>query len=109
MHTHPVLLQAGIPAEWISPLMFGLIFVIFYFFLIRPQAQRQKKQTAFQEAIKKGDRVVTSSGILGRVSKVDAEAGVATLEVSKGTYLDITVGSISRELTEAKYGEAASE
>jgi len=102
---HRVLfLQLNIDPSLVSPIMIGLMAAIFWLFIIRPQARRQKQQTVFQDEVQKGDRVVTNAGILGKVSKVDSKEGVVTLEVSKGTYLEVTSGSISRELTEAKYG-----
>lgn len=52
----------------IAPL--ALIFVVFYFFLIRPQQQKAKQQRSMLEAIRRGDRVVTGGGIIGTVSKV---------------------------------------
>ena len=47
-----------------------LIFVIFYFFLIRPQQKKIKQHKSMVEALKRGDNVVTSGGIVGRVEKV---------------------------------------
>ncbi len=52
----------------IAPL--ALIFVVFYFFLIRPQQQKAKQQRAMLDAIRRGDRVVTGGGIIGTVAKV---------------------------------------
>jgi len=52
----------------IAPL--ALIFVVFYFFLIRPQQQKAKQQRSMLDAIRRGDRVVTGGGIIGTVSKV---------------------------------------
>jgi len=109
MEFQALFLQLDISPNMTTPIMLGLMLAIFYFFLIRPQAQRQKKQTAFQDAIKKGDKVVTSAGIIGRVSKIDKEEGIITLEAGKNTYLDFTVGSISHDLTVAKYGESEGE
>jgi len=48
----------------------ALIFVVFYFFLIRPQQQKAKQTRAMLDAIRRGDRVVTGGGIVGTVSKV---------------------------------------
>jgi preprotein translocase subunit YajC len=48
----------------------ALIFVVFYFFLIRPQQQKAKQQRSMLDAIRRGDRVVTGGGIIGTVSKV---------------------------------------
>ena len=47
-----------------------LIFVIFYFFLIRPQQKKVKDHKAMVEALKRGDKVVTSGGIIGSITKV---------------------------------------
>ena len=69
-----------------------LIFVIFYFFLIRPQQKKVKELKAMVENLKKGDKVVTSGGITGTISrivdndKVEIEiADNVTVEVVRGT------------------------
>ena len=51
-----------------------LIFVIFYFFLIRPQQKRAKEHAAMLEAVRKGDEVITSGGLIGKVRKVNEQA-----------------------------------
>lgn len=99
-------LQTSLDPTVVNIGMFGLLLIVFYFFLIRPQARRQKQQASFESTIAKGQKVVTTSGILGRVSKVDRDTGTVTIEASKGTYLELTNSSISRELTEARYGGA---
>jgi preprotein translocase subunit YajC len=48
----------------------GLIFVVFYFFLIRPQQQKAKQQRSMLDAIRRGDRVVTAGGMIGTIAKV---------------------------------------
>ena len=48
----------------------ALIFVVFYFFLIRPQQQKTKQQRAMLDAIRRGDRIVTGGGLIGTVAKV---------------------------------------
>ena len=50
-----------------------LIFVIFYFFLIRPQQKRAKDHKAMVAALKRGDEVVTSGGIVGKVERIQGE------------------------------------
>lgn len=65
--------------------LFGLLplvamFVIFYFLLIRPQQKRAKDQKMMLEALKRGDEVVTSSGMLGRVSNIADD--IVTVEVA---------------------------
>lgn len=59
------------PSIWPTILMFGAIIVIFYFLLIRPQQKRQKEQQKMIESIKKGDKVITLSGIHGTVTDMD--------------------------------------
>ena len=56
------------PATQFAPLI--LIFVVFYFLLIRPQQQKQKEMRSMLAALKRGDRVVTGGGILGTVQRV---------------------------------------
>jgi len=68
----PAFADAGAPAggmgfDWI--LIVGMI-VIFYFFLIRPQSKRAKEHRELVSSLDKGDEVVTSGGILGKVNKV---------------------------------------
>ncbi len=58
-----------------------LMFVVFYFLLIRPQQKKAKEHKAMLEAIKKGDHVLTSAGILGRV--VDIEGQLLVLDLGK--------------------------
>ena len=47
-----------------------LVFVVFYFFMIRPQMKKQKEMTNYRNSLKKGDKVVTTGGIYGRISEV---------------------------------------
>jgi preprotein translocase subunit YajC len=55
----------------ISFLPFLLIIVIFYFFMIRPQVKRQKELTKFRTSLEKGDKVITTGGIYGRISEIN--------------------------------------
>ena len=77
-----------------------LIFVIFYFFLIRPQQKKVKEHKAMVEGLKKGDKVVTSGGITGTISrvidndKVEVEiADNVTVEIIRGTGIQSLVNS----------------
>ena len=47
-----------------------LVFVVFYFFMIRPQMKKQKEMTNYRNSLKKGDKVVTTGGIYGRINEV---------------------------------------
>jgi preprotein translocase subunit YajC len=75
MNLLSILLQAAAPAAggasgYTSILMMVLIFVVFYFFMIRPQSKRQKEIKKQREAMKPGDKVVTSGGIYGKVKEI---------------------------------------
>ncbi|HET6183674.1 MAG TPA: preprotein translocase subunit YajC [Acetobacteraceae bacterium] len=70
-----------------------LIFVVFYFLLIRPQQQRQKETKQMIAALKRGDRVVTGGGIVGVISRVPAagEAPSAEVEVEIAPNIKVMV------------------
>lgn len=95
----PFLLQAGGNSGMMQLLFFGAMFVIFWFFLIRPQAKRQREQNAFAKAIGVGDEVVTASGIIGKINKIEGE--IVFLEISKNTQIRVTRNAISKEMTDA--------
>ena len=67
------------------PLIF--IFVVFYFLLIRPQTKKAKEQKQMIEALAKGDEVVTSGGLLGRISKVGDN--FIELDISEGVTVKV--------------------
>lgn len=66
----------------------GIIFVIFYFLIIRPQQTQRKRHQEFLKALKKGDKVITSSGIWGIVSDLDDNS--ITLRVDANTKIKFT-------------------
>ena len=76
-------LQEG-AGSLMNMLLFLAIIVVFYFFMIRPQMNRQKKEKAFQAEIKKGSKVVTSSGIHGKIAEVNASENTITIETGAG-------------------------
>lgn len=75
MNLLTVLLQQQ-QSPWSFYLMMGLVFVVFYFFMIRPQMKRQKEIKKFREAIKEGDKVITSGGIYGTVKTIKEDSFV---------------------------------
>jgi len=97
--TFAILLQASQPSIFSSMLPLLFMLVVVYFFFIRPQAKKQKDQNKFLEAIEKGEEVVTMSGIIGRINRIDG--GIVTLAVNDKTFIRVTKSSISREMTEA--------
>jgi len=70
--------QQGGMGAYSGILMMVLIFVVFYFFMIRPQTKRQKEIKAQREAMKQGDRVVTSGGIYGKIRDIKETTVFAT-------------------------------
>ncbi len=76
-----------------------LIIAVFYFFLIRPQSKVRKEQDNFVNDLEKGKEVVTASGIIGRINKI--EDNIVTLQVDTKTFIRITKSAISKEMTDA--------
>jgi len=85
------------PATLLSLVPFLLIFVIFYFLLIRPQQQRQKEQKEMLSALKKGDKIVTSSGIWGTITNLGKET--ATVQIADNTKIMMQRENIARVRT----------
>lgn len=93
-------LQAGGAGSAIGSLLpILLIMVVFYFFMIRPQQKRQKEQNTFSDSLEKGKEVVTASGMIGRINKI--EGNIITLQVANGVFIRVTKNSISKEMTES--------
>ena len=84
-----------------NPLIFFiLIFGVFWFFMIRPQVKKQKAERKFRKEIKKGDKIVTSGGIHGKVSSVNE--GSVLIDAGEGVKLKIEKSAISLELSPKK-------
>jgi preprotein translocase subunit YajC len=95
-----VLLQiSGLSPQYTQYIMFGLIFLVFYFFMIRPQMKKQKDQKKYVEELKKGDRVVTTAGIHGKVVEIDNIYVV--IEVDKSVNIKFDKSAISLEASKA--------
>ena len=73
-----------------------LIFVVFYFLLIRPQAKRAKEHRAMVSALAVGDEVVTSGGILGRVTETSEQ--FLTVEIAEGVNVKVQRHTVSSVL-----------
>ena len=77
----------------VSMLPLVLIFVVFYFLLIRPQQQRMKAHRKLIEAVKRGDEVVTAGGIYGKVTRV--EDMTLTVQIAKDVDVKVAKGTIT--------------
>ncbi len=87
-------------AAYMQPLLLIGIVVVMYFFMIRPQSKKQKEQRKFQEDIQKGDRIVTISGIHGKIADMDEKT--ITIEMENGK-MKLERAAISSENTIATY------
>jgi preprotein translocase subunit YajC len=94
-----LLLQANISPGTMNMIMLGLMLAVMYLFFIRPQAKKQKAQDAFIKSLNKGDDIVTSSGIIGQITKLDETT--VTLQISQKGFIEVLRSTISKELTEA--------
>ena len=79
-----------------SLFMFGLLFVVFYFFLIRPQMKQAKEHKQMVDALAKGDEVVTNGGLLGRINKVGDNFII--LEIAKDIEVKVQKHAVSATL-----------
>ena len=87
-----ILLQA-VGSGMSSLIMFGMIFAVMYFFMIRPQIKKQKKEREYRSALQKGDAVITIGGIYGKITDVKEDSVV--LEVHGGTKLKVLKTAVS--------------
>jgi len=93
------LLQAqGGGAGYMQLILLVSMILVFWLFMIRPQAKKAKMAKQFQENMQKGEKIVTIAGIHGTVNKVN-EDGTIMLETSPGSYLKIEKSAISMEWT----------
>ncbi len=72
---------------WSTILMFGLLIVVFYFFLIRPQSKRQKEIRKFQDSLENGKSVITQGGIYGKIREV--KDNYVILEIADGVKIKV--------------------
>lgn len=86
----------GSGLEAMFPLI--LIFVVFYFLLIRPQQKKAKEHKAMLEAVRRGDKVVTGGGIIGTVTKVSDDQEI-TVEIADGIKVRVQRGLLAAVLT----------
>lgn len=86
-------------------LPFLLLFIVLYFFMIRPQLKRQKSERQFQSEIKKGSRIVMTSGIHGKIVDTNDEEGTVIVETQAGR-IKFEKSAISMEMSK-KYQKDA--
>jgi preprotein translocase subunit YajC len=95
-HPLPLALSAppeGAPSLWVQLIPFFLILGIFYFIILLPMRRRQKKVSEFQAALKSGDRVVTTSGIYGSITKINETT--VQLQVAANVRIEVAKAAIA--------------
>ena len=96
--------MAGNPAQsgggMVNLILMGSIILVFWLFMIRPQAKKAKDQKKFIDNLQKGDKIVTIAGIHGTVNKIN-EDGTLQLEINPGSYVKLEKSAISMEWTAA--------
>jgi preprotein translocase subunit YajC len=90
-----VLLQASGQNPLMSFIPLLLIIVVFYFFMIRPQMKRQKELKNFREALKKGDKVITTGGIYGRI--VEMQDNTVFVEIDTNVKIKVDKSALLKD------------
>ena len=97
MFVTPAFAQAagGASSAFSSFVPLILIFAIMYFLMIRPQQKKAKQHKAMIDSLRRGDQVVTSGGVLGKVSKV-SDDGIVEIEIAEGVKVRVMRATIAQ-------------
>lgn len=76
-------------------IMLALIVVVFYFFMIRPQVKRQKELRNFRDSLKKGDKIITTGGIYGKI--VSISDNVMSIDIGDGVLIKIDKNAVLKD------------
>lgn len=102
MNTALNLVLMGAPAEGSSPmgsfLPLILIVVVFYFFMIRPQVKRQKELKNFRESLAKGDKIITTGGIYGKINNI--QDSIITVDVGNNVIIKVDKSAVLKDKTD---------
>ena len=83
---------------WSMWIMLALIFVVMWFFMIRPQKKQQKELQNFRDSLKKGDKVVTIGGIYGTVTEVKEDS--VLIEVDNNVKIRVSKQALVKDFTD---------
>ena len=92
---------------WQMWIMLALIFVVMWFFMIRPQTKKQKELQAQRDAMKKGDKVVTAGGIYGEIKEVQETTFIIT--IAKDVTIKVSKDSVFADAADAQQAAAKEE
>ena len=107
MTTLVIFLQAQPGGSSYTLILLGGMILVFWLFMIRPQAKKAKLAKQFQADLQKGAKIVTIAGIHGTVNKVNDDGTTIQLETSPGSYMKIEKSAISIEWSQAANKAAA--
>jgi preprotein translocase subunit YajC len=82
----------GAPSAWVQLMPFALVLAIFYFIILLPMKRRQQKVASFLDGLKEGDKVVTSGGIYGTITKIGDQA--LQLQIADRVRIDVSRNAI---------------
>ena len=94
--------SAGLLNSMLIPMI--LVFGIMWFFLIRPQQKKLKEDEAMRSALRRGDKVLTSGGIVGKVTKVKDD-GEIEVEIAQGVKIHVVKGAITQVMSKTEPAE----
>jgi preprotein translocase subunit YajC len=97
----------GAPAAWLQLVPFALVLAIFYFIILLPMKKRQQKVQSFLDGLKVNDRVITSGGIFGTITKL-SDASVQ-LQIANNVRIDVSRAAIVGYQGQEPVGEALSQ
>ena len=103
MFVTPAFAQAagGASSAFSSFVPLILIFAIMYFLMIRPQQKKAKQHKDMIDSLRRGDQVVTSGGVLGKVSKV-SDDGIVEIEIAEGVKVRVMRATIAQVLNKTE-------
>ena len=101
--TAPAAAASSTESTLFSMLPLVLMFVVLYFIMIRPQMKRQKEHKSMIEALAKGDEVVTSGGMIGRIAKLGES--YAHVEIANGVEIQVQRSAVVQVLPKGTFGK----
>lgn len=105
MSLMPFLQASSSQGSILMPIItFGLVFVIFYFFIIRPQNKKQKETEKMISAVKKGDKVITIGGVHGEVTSTKEQTVI--IKVDENCKIEFSRSAISSVVVDEKAAKA---
>jgi preprotein translocase subunit YajC len=90
--------QQGGGSQFSFLIMMVLIIVVFYFFMIRPQVKKQKELRNFRDALQKGDRIITTGGIYGKINNI--QDNVVTIDVGNNVTIKCDKNAILKDYSD---------